>query len=50
LRAAKSVPSAMEMNNDSSSDDEPPQLSSTKPVTQPRPIPRSVPVSFYPSN
>ncbi|KAL9327727.1 hypothetical protein ACSQ67_002730 [Phaseolus vulgaris] len=46
LRAAKSVPSAMEMNNDSSSDDEPPQLSSTKPVTQPRPIPRSVPASY----
>ncbi|KRH76880.1 hypothetical protein GLYMA_01G178800v4 [Glycine max] len=46
LRAAKSVPSAMEMNNDSSSDDEAPPLSSTKPVTQPRPIPRSVPASY----
>ncbi|XP_022631565.1 seven transmembrane protein 1 isoform X1 [Vigna radiata var. radiata] len=46
LRAAKSVPSAMEMNNDSSSDDEPPPLSSTKPVTLPRPIPRSVPASY----
>ncbi|KHN36154.1 probable vacuolar amino acid transporter YPQ1 isoform X3 [Glycine soja] len=46
LRAAKSVPSAMEMNNDSSSDDEAPPLSSTKPVTQPRPIPRSVPTSY----
>lgn len=46
LRAAKSVPSAMEMSNDSSSDDEAPPRSSTKPVTQPRPIPRSVPASY----
>lgn len=51
LRAAKSVPSAIVMNDDSSSDDdEAHPLSSKKPVTQPRPIPRSVPVSFYPSN
>ncbi|XP_027361738.1 probable vacuolar amino acid transporter YPQ2 [Abrus precatorius] len=42
LRGARSVPSAMERNNDSSSDDEAPPLSST----QPRPIPRSVPASY----
>ncbi|TKY70491.1 vacuolar amino acid transporter YPQ1 [Spatholobus suberectus] len=47
LRAAKSVPSTMEMSNDdSSSDDEAPPRSSTKPVTQSRPIPRSVPASY----
>ncbi|RDX71375.1 hypothetical protein CR513_49292 [Mucuna pruriens] len=48
LRAAKSVPSNLntEMNNDSSSDDEAPPLSFTKPPTQPRPIPRSVPASY----
>ncbi|XP_020217836.1 probable vacuolar amino acid transporter YPQ3 [Cajanus cajan] len=44
LRAAKSVPSAAELSNDSSSDDEAPPRSST--VTQPRPIPRSVPASY----
>ncbi|KAK7309261.1 hypothetical protein RJT34_05835 [Clitoria ternatea] len=47
LRAAKSGPSAMELNNDSSSDDDDaPPLSSSKPATQPRPIPRSVPASY----
>ncbi|KAH1157863.1 hypothetical protein AAZX31_11G062000 [Glycine max] len=47
LRAAKSVPSAIVMNDDSSSDDdEAHPLSSKKPVTQPRPIPRSVPATY----
>ena len=43
LRAAKSGPSAMELNCDSSSDDE---AGTTQSVSQPRPIPRAV--SFKP--
>ncbi|KAK7307568.1 hypothetical protein VNO77_40758 [Canavalia gladiata] len=46
MRAAKSVPSAMELNNDSSSDDEALPVSLRKPASQPRPIPRSVPASY----
>ncbi|OIV94770.1 hypothetical protein TanjilG_12983 [Lupinus angustifolius] len=41
MRAAKSGPSAMPLNNDSSSDDEAPTLPFIRPTTQPRPIPRS---------
>ncbi|KAL2348465.1 hypothetical protein Fmac_002465 [Flemingia macrophylla] len=43
LRAARSVPSTAELSDDSSSEDEAPPRSS---VTQPRPIPRSVPASY----
>lgn len=39
MRAAKSGPSAMELDSGSSSEDEPGHVSS---ATQPRPIPRSV--------
>lgn len=41
MRVAKSGPSAMGLNDDSSSDEETPQLPSTNSSTQPRPIPHS---------
>lgn len=42
MRAAKSGPSAMELDSGSSSEDESAHVSSKKSATQPRPIPRSV--------
>ncbi|KAF8028732.1 hypothetical protein BT93_E1400 [Corymbia citriodora subsp. variegata] len=42
MRVAKSGPSAMQLDSDSSSDDEAAQVLSTKPVSKPKPIPRSV--------
>lgn len=51
MRVAKSGPSAMGLNDDSSSDDdETPQLPSSNSSTQPRPIPRSAVSYLYPSN
>ncbi|OWM84605.1 hypothetical protein CDL15_Pgr014176 [Punica granatum] len=41
MRVARSGPSALEVNSDSSSDDEAVPVSSDKKSTQPRPIPRS---------
>ncbi|XP_028763998.1 probable vacuolar amino acid transporter YPQ1 [Neltuma alba] len=41
MRVAKSGPSALELNSDSSSDDEAPPSSSINSPSQPRPIPRS---------
>ncbi|KAL2333668.1 hypothetical protein Fmac_014881 [Flemingia macrophylla] len=46
LRAAISVPSAMALMEDSSSDDEPSPISSNRSVTQPWPIPRPVAASY----
>ena len=47
LRAAKSGPSVMQLNSDSSSDEDESTafVSSNRPATQPRPIPRSAAVS-----
>ncbi|XP_062157400.1 probable vacuolar amino acid transporter YPQ1 [Alnus glutinosa] len=41
LRAAKSGPSAMDLNCDSSSDDEAAPMQSNQPISKPRPIPRA---------
>ncbi|RDX85682.1 Lysosomal amino acid transporter 1, partial [Mucuna pruriens] len=46
MRAVKSGPSAMELNNDCSSEDEASPSSSNNSTTQPRPIPRSVAGSY----
>ena len=42
MRVAKSGPSAMELDNGSSSEDEAAPVSSKKSGTRPRPIPRAV--------
>ncbi|XP_061369788.1 probable vacuolar amino acid transporter YPQ2 [Gastrolobium bilobum] len=46
MRAAKSGPSALELNDDSSSEDEASSASFKNSATQPRPIPRSVAGSY----
>jgi hypothetical protein len=47
LRAAKSGPSAMELNCDSSSDDEAAPMQSNQPISKPRPIPRAVSLNHH---